>query len=305
MPKSKLIWAGTLLAAGAGLVAVAAGTFRPADFPKQRPHKQRSIGRMVRIPEGTFRMGNSLSAYADQHPAHDVFVGSFWMDEHEVTNRQFAQFVAQTDYQTTAERRGWSLVFDRKTGEWAKTQGADWRHPGGPETSLVGRDELPVVHVSWYDARAYARWAGKRLPTEAQWEYASRAGLRDADFPWGHRELIDGRYQANCSQGWFPEDLAADGFATLAPVKSYRPNRFGLYDTAGNVWEWCEDWYAEDYYRSSPRENPAGPARGRMRVRRGGSWVCAAGDGSGCKVSTRSKCDPDVCYQDVGFRCVR
>jgi len=304
--KKKLTVAVVLLGTGAGLVTAALIAGRHEDDANLSAPSERSIGRMVRIPGGTFRMGSDFSDCAGERPAHDVFVDSVWIDEHEVTNRQFAQFVAQTGTVTTAERRGWSYVFDRKKGKWVKRAGASWRHPGGPDTSVDGRDDYPVVHVSWFDAAAYAQWAGKRLPTEAEWEYAARAGLRDADFPWGRRELVDGRYQANYWQGRFAdEDPAADGFDRLGPVKSYGPNRFGLYDVSGNVWEWCRDWYQAEYYRSSPRENPAGPANGRMRVQRGGAWLSTPDGRPGCKVFSRSKRPPEACYGHVGFRCAR
>jgi sulfatase modifying factor 1 len=269
----------------------------PAD-PEPPP-----IGRMVYLAGGTFRMGNDLAAEPDQRPAHEVTVWPFWMDEHEVTNRQFARFVAHTGCVTTAEQRGWSYVFDPARQEWLRCRGADWRHPGGPETSVEGRDDYPVVHVSWYDAQAYARWTGKRLPTEAEWEYAARSGLRDADYPWGREELIDGRYQANYRQHGKAPD--ADGYEGLAPVRSFPASRFGLYDLSGNVWEWCHDWYGRDYYRDSPRDDPSGPAEGEFRVQRGGSWLSPEDFRLGHQVSTRAKRRPEETYQHVGFRCVR
>jgi len=259
-------------------------------------------GRMVHVPGGTFRMGDDHSVDVDQQPAHDVTVDACRMDEHEVTNRQFAAFVVATGYRTTAQQRGWSEVFDRRRQRWVRCEGADWRHPGGPDTALHGRDDFPVVHVSWYDAMAYARWSGKRLPTEAQWEYAARGGLRDADYPWGREELPGGRYQANYRQHG---RAAADGFEYLAPVRSYPPNGFGLYDMSGNVWEWCRDWYGADYYRGSPRRNPAGPPEGTRRVQRGGSWLSPEQFRFGQKVSTRAARTPDYTAEHVGFRCVR
>ena len=299
------VWTGLLVVGLAVSVALAVVWYVPKEGPRDEPYPQFRTGRMVHVPGGTFRMGDDFSLHPDERPAHEVVVASFWMDEHEVTNRQFAEFVAQTGYITTAEARGWAFVFDRGAGQWVKRAGADWRHPGGPDTRLIGRDDYPVVQVSWYDAQAYAKWAKKRLPSEAEWEHAARAGLRDAHFPWGSDELVDGKYRANYWQGWFPdEDLAADGFDTLAPVKSFGPNRFGLYDVSGNVWEWCRDWYSEDYYADSLREDPRGPVECEMRVQRGGSWLSAENHCPGYKVTTRSKRPPEVCYQDVGFRCV-
>ncbi len=263
----------------------------------------RHLGGMVPVPGGTFRMGSDLSADPDQRPAHDVYVGAFRIDEHEVTNRQFAEFVDQTGYITTAEQRGWSHVFDRRDARWIRQPGADWRHPRGPDSALHGRDEYPVVHISWYDAQAYARWAGKRLPTEAEWEYAARSALRDAKYPWGRDELIDGRYQANYRQ--HGQQPAADGFEAAAPVRSFPASPFGLYDMSGNVWEWCGDWYDEDCYREGPGRNPTGPAQGRQRVLRGGSWLSPENYRFGHHVSTREKRAPEETYEHIGFRCVR
>ncbi len=261
-----------------------------------------ALGHRVPIPRGTFRMGNDLSPWPDERPAHDVTLDPFLIDAHEVTNRQFARFVEQTGYVTTAEQRGWSYVFDRQADQWVQCAGADWRHPGGPETSLVARDEFPVVHVSWYDAAAHARFSGGALPSEAQWEYAARGGLRDADYPWGREERLGGRYPANYRQ--FGGDPAADGFAGLAPVGRYPAHGFGLYDMVGNVWEWCADWYAEDTYATSRSDNPAGPAQGRTRVVRGGSWLSPQGYRPGHRVWARASRAPDYTSEDVGLRCV-
>jgi len=308
----KTLWSGVLLA------AMAAGIWsltRYGDHSSEHqsppsaasaqggpagPHTPEN--RRVPIPRGTFRMGNDLSPWSDERPAHDVTVGPFLMDAHEVTNRQFARFVEQTGYVTTAQKHGWSYVYDRQTDQWVKTTGADWRHPGGSETSLVAREDFPVVHVSWYDAAAYARWAGGSLPTEAQWEYAARGGLRDADYPWGNEERPGGRYQANYRQ--FGPDRGADGFAALAPVGRFPAHGFGLYDMSGNVWEWCADWYAEDAYAASSSENPAGPTQGRLRVVRGGSWLSPEGYRPGHRVWSRGAREPDYTSEDVGFRCV-
>lgn len=302
MTRIKLISTATILLAAVVSVVWALGVLRRDDAPAD-PSTPPRIGQMVYVAGGTFRMGNDLSHEPDQRPAHEVFVSAFYIDEHEVTNAQFARFIAETHYITTAEQRGWSYVFDRQQQQWVQREGADWRRPGGPDTSLDARDDHPVVHVSWYDAAAYAQWAGKQLPTEAQWEYAARSGLRDADFPWGREELIDGRYQANYRQ--HAKDPAADGHELAAPVKSYPPSRFGLYDLSGNVWEWCADRYGEDYYRSSPREDPPGPAEGQFRVQRGGSWLSPENYRCGHHVWVRGKRLPEETYQHVGFRCVR
>ena len=299
-----LIGAALFLAIAGGLAALVLARFRPGYTPpEERP---RRIGRMVGLKGGTFRMGNDLSPRRSERPAHEVSVGPFWIDAHEVTNQQFGQFAKQTQYQTTAEGRGWSLVLDRQAGQWKKVAGADWRHPGGRDTSLVGQEELPVVHVSWYDARAYADWAGKQLPTEAQWEYAARAGLRDGDFPWGREELIGGRYQANYRQGGFPGPARPpDGFDGLAPVMSYRPSGYGAYDMSGNVWEWCGNWYSEEDYQISRRTDPTGPSEGTTRALRGGSWATPAGEHPAHAVWARWDRPPDYSSDQVGLRCVR
>jgi len=287
--------------------AVLLGNLWAEETPsKSSSPTEKQDDRMVLIPAISFRIGNDVSSHADQRPAHEVALDAFWIDRHEVTNRQFAKFVEATGYVTDAQRRGWSYVFDRQEKQWIKCSGANWRHPGGPDTSLELRQNHPVVHVSWFDARAYARWIGGALPTEAQWEGAARAGLRDGPFPWGREERPDGRYQANYWQGWFPdEDLAVDGFDRAAPVKSYPPNGFGLHDVSGNVKEWCRDWYAEDYYDARARNNPTGPVEGVFRVCRGGSWLSAENHFPAHRVSARDKHVPRESYQDVGFRCVR
>jgi sulfatase modifying factor 1 len=264
---------------------------------------RRVIGRMVEVPSGTFRMGNQLAASADQQPAHKVSVARFRIDEHEVTNGQFAEFAAQTGYVSTAEQCGWSYVFDFDSEQWEKTPGTNWRHPEGPDSSITGRHDYPVVHVSWYDATAYARWAGKQLPSEAQWERAARSGLRDANYPWGSDELVDKQFQANYRQ----HDMkpAADGYQWAAPVKSYPPSKFGIHDISGNVWEWCADWYDADYYWSSKSLDPQGPEQGTRRAVRGGSWLSPENFRMGHHVSTRESHLPEETYQNLGFRCVR
>jgi formylglycine-generating enzyme len=299
--RRKWIFAGLLLCA---FIAATVGFYhwfhRGAATVKAAP--DRTLGRMVSIPRGAFRMGNDASARPVERPAHEVSVDPFRMDEHEVTNRQFAAFVRKTGYVTMAEERGFSQVYDLKKLRWEKCPGADWHHPGGPETTLDGKDDFPVVHVSWFDAQAYCRSLSKRLPSEAEWEFAARGGLRDADYPWGREETPDGHYLANYWQ--HDKEPAADGYLTLAPVKSFPANQFGLYDMSGNVWEWCGDWFADDYYAQSPRENPTGPCEGRNRVVRGGSWLCPENFFESFTVFTRAARAPEDTSQNVGFRCV-
>ncbi len=295
-----------LAAVGLGASVFLFGPFDRNRKPQPTATLPHSPGQMIHIAGGTFRMGNDRSPYACERPSHEVTVDSFWLDTHEVTNRQFARFVARTGYMTTAEQHGKAWVFDTAAGRWNEVAGADWQHPGGPDTTIVHADDLPVVQVSWHDARAYAQWAGKRLPTEAEWEYAARGGLREAEFSWGFEEIPGGEYQGNYWQGWFPdENLAADGFPRMAPVMSFPPNRYALYDMSGNVWEWCADRFAEDAYRAASQQNPTGPNEGEARVLRGGSWLCAENYCAGYKVSTRSHYPPDSAYGHLGFRCVR
>ena len=260
---------------------------------------------LVHIAAGSFQMGADHADQIDQRPARSVSLRAFWIDKHQVTNRRFAAFVEATSYVTTAERVGKSMVFDPARGTWQLTDGAQWRHPDGPNSSLAGHDNHPVVQVSWHDAVAFARWSGGRLPTEAEWEYAARGGLFDTDYPWGRELAPDDIYLANYWQGWFPEvDHRLDGFGGTAPVGSFPPNRFGLYDTSGNVWEWCADWYARDAYEIGDASQPTGPTSGTERVRRGGSWLSAANTDHGIRVATRDSAAPTVATNHTGFRCV-
>jgi formylglycine-generating enzyme required for sulfatase activity len=306
---------------------------------------------MVWIPGGAFTMGtDSDLAWPDETPAHRVRVDGFWMDQTEVTNAQFQAFVAATGYVTTAEKPPsleeimsqsppgtpppprenlvpGSLVFTPPAGPvdlrdfsrwWTWTPGASWRHPEGPGSSIEGRNDHPVVQVSWDDANAYARWAGKRLPTEAEWEFAARGGLDGKPYVWGDDRPTDAEPFANIWQGEFPHrNTAADGFIKTSPVKSFRPNGYGLYDVAGNVWEWCADWYQRDLYRHRAEGglvvNPIGPDRSSdptrpfspQRVQRGGSFLCNDDYCSRYRPSARHGCSPDTGMSHVGFRCVR
>jgi formylglycine-generating enzyme len=264
---------------------------------------------MVWIEGGRFLMGSDVSPDPAARPQHPVVVRSFWLDRHEVTNAQFAEFVAATGYLSTAERHGQGWVFEPLRHAWALVPGAEWRHPFGPHSSIADQEHRPVVMVSWYDAVAYAEWAGKRLPTEAEWEFAARAGAYDADFPWGRQAQSAQEPRANSWQGWFPEcDLGLDGCRELANVGTFPPNGYGLLDMSGNVWEWCADWYSQDYYRTGESEYPTGPkhqpSAGR-RVQRGGSWLSAENLNPEIQVWARGAGPPEVGRNHLGFRCAR
>ena len=261
---------------------------------------------MMRVPGGEFLMGTPRPSPADQRPVHQVRVAPFEMDATHVTNSEFRQFVTATNYRTTAEERGWSLVFDHEHGNWQKAEGVHWRHPTGPDSSLAGKENFPVVHVSWYDAVAYATWAGKRLPTEAEFEFAARGGLSDAQFPWGRELLPRRQLRANYWQGKFPlNNLVQDGYFEVAPTKAFPENPYGLYDMAGNVASWCLDWYAADAYGRRVADDPQGPDTGTTRVLRGGSWASTADQGAGLHVGDRQSAPPDETSSLIGLRCVR
>lgn len=293
---------------------------------------------MAFIKGGTFTMGSEDGA-TDEKPLHEVTVKSFFMDKTEVTNEQFAEFVKATNYVTLAERPltakelpGLLPEFEGKTVSlcyrppkgavnlrdalqwWAPVIGANWRHPDGPETDIIGKEKHPVVHVCWDDAQAYCKWAGKRLPTEAEWEFAARGGLEKARYIWGNEFSPNGKWMTNTWQGKFPhENTGEDGFKGLAPAGSFQANGYGLFDMAGNVWEWCSDWYLPDYYAKSPKDNPPGPTTsfdpdepGVMKhTTRGGSWMCSDSYCRGYRPSARMKTSPDTGLANTGFRCVK
>jgi len=299
------------------------------------------IAPMKALPGGTFRMGSDTAAERDQRPARQVRLAPFKIDVYQVTNRQFQLFVRETQYETTAERQGWSYIFHSERKVWARMVGANWRNPSGtnPHAGLDGGAmramlDLPVVHVSWDDAQAFCRWAGKRLLTEAEWEYAAKGGLLDTLYPWGQHRQIGGTYFANFWQGRFPDgNTGADGFMNLAPVGSFPANPYGLFDIGGNVWEWCGDRYDADYYRWSSLDNPAGPSAEKgetvmvarlmlrkengqyvgetmggvdeipLRVVRGGSFLSAENTDAGYRTTARGSQPQSLSFQDVGFRC--
>lgn len=295
---------------------------------------------MVWIPPGEFSMGDE-DFPNDAVPVHKVALSGFWLDKTEVTNRQFARFVAATGYVTIAERKPdpkdfkdlppeelakvepFSAVFTPPDENvslqnhlvwWRAVPGASWKHPEGPDSSIDGKEDHPVVHVSWEDAVAYARWAGKRLPTEAEWEYAARGGLDRKKFVWGDDLKPGDQWAANIWQGQFPrENTKEDGFPRTAPVASYPANGFGLHDMSGNVWEWCADWYRPDYYRVSEPTNPPGPSSSYdpmepgvpKRVQRGGSFLCSDLYCIRYRPGARGKGEPKSAASHIGFRCAQ
>ena len=308
---------------------------------------------MVWISGGTFTMGAD-DGQPDEKPVHQVTVDGFWMDKTEVTNEQFEKFARATSYVTIAERKpnpkdfpgvpeenlvAGSIVFSPPSLEeinreragagmeaikeyplenhfiwWKYIAGANWRHPEGPQSDIRGREKHPVVHIAWDDAMAYAKWAGKRLPTEAEWEFAARGGLDHKRYVWGDELNPGGKWLANIWQGKFPlNNTLEDGFKGTAPAASFSPNGFGLYDMAGNVWEWCADWYLPNYYANTPPRNPPGPDTSydpnepgvMKRVQRGGSFLCNEIWSTGYRPSYRMKNSPDTGMQHTGFRCAK
>jgi formylglycine-generating enzyme len=264
----------------------------------------RSVDELIALPSGTFWMGSDEDRYPDdgESPSRPVHVGAFRIAPCTVTNDDFATFVAATGYGTTAEREGWSFVFGgllpddfpptRAVAQapwWRQVHGADWLHPEGPGSALDGRSDHPVVHVSWLDARAFCRWAGGRLPSETEWEYAARGGLERRRYPWGDELTPGGEHRMNVFQGRFPEkDTGDDGFVGTAPVRAFVPNGYGLYNPTGNVWEWTADRF--------------GPGRPGQRVTRGGSYLCHDSYCWRYRCAARSGNTPDSSAGNIGFR---
>lgn len=338
------------LVLGVALISACAGN--PGKTGSAAGEKD-SLNKMVLIPAGSFAMGaDDSTGMPDEYPKHTVNIPAFWMDEHEVTNQEFAQFVAATGYVTTAEKPiskeellaslppgtpepdsevlagmmlpgalvftppDHAVPFNDISQWWSFVPGATWQHPDGPASNIDKQGNEPVTQVSWLDAQAYAKWAGKRLPTEAEWEYAARGGLSGKIYPWGEEALTSGKPKANTWNGNFPyHNTKTDGYYGLAPVKSYSPNGYQLYDMSGNVWEWCEDWYDANYYIQGEKgvQAPAGPAAANdpddpgqaKRVIRGGSFMCSDEYCRGYRVSARMKSTPESGLANLGFRCVR
>ena len=298
---------------------------------------------MVWIPPGTFMMGSDQH-YPEEAPPHKVTVNGFWMDRHTVTNREFKRFVEATGHVTLAERPASaadypgakpellvpsSVVFRKpphtvdlsnKYEWWLYVPGADWRHPRGPGSSLQGLWEHPVVHVAFADAEAYAKWAGKELPTEAEWEFAARGGLEGAEYAWGDEFMPGGKPMANTWQGEFPwQNLVEDGYEWTAPVGKFPANGYGLYDMAGNVWEWTTDWYQEhgkikkacctlDNPRGPPREASFDPSSPELKIARkvmkGGSYLCAPNYCRRYRPAARMGQEAESSTCHLGFRCI-
>jgi formylglycine-generating enzyme required for sulfatase activity len=311
-------------------------------FSQKRPQRSAPEG-MVWIPGGTFWMGCEGCEMPDAVPVHQVVVDGFWLDATPVTNEQFAKFVQATGYKTIAERvpdaRDFpgappenlvpgSAVFLPPEHEvplnnhyewWSYVKGARWRQPEGPSSNLKGRDDSPVVHIAWDDAMAYARWAGKRLPTEAEFEFAARGGLDRKRYSWGDELTPNGKWVANIWQGRFPiKDTGEDGYRVASPVRAFPANGYNLYDMGGNVWQWCADWYRPDLYQqraaaTSPAHNPHGPDTSfdpfepgvPKRVTRGGSYLCSDRYCSRYLVGSRGKSEPSTGSSNVGFRCAK
>jgi formylglycine-generating enzyme required for sulfatase activity len=282
---------------------------------------------MVKLNSGEFTMGTDSDVGFPEDgegPAREVTIDAFYIDKFAVTNAQFAEFVQETGYTTDAERFGWSFVFEDFLADadrthvmdrvqaalwWVAVEGATWLRPEGPSSNVLEEDRLkePVTQVSWRDATAYAEWAGKRLPTEAEWEYAARGGLHQRTYPWGDDLTPNGEHRCNIWQGEFPEhNTGDDGYLGPATVNEFEPNGHGLYNVSGNVWEWCRDWFSAEYHTTDAYDhhNPTGPEDGDQRVMRGGSYLCHESWCNRYRVAARSKNTPDSSTGNIGFRCV-
>lgn len=278
---------------------------------------------MVHIPGGQFLMGteDKDSFPADgEGPIHKVSIKPFYMDRYAVSNQDFQRFVDDTAYVTEAEQYGWSFVFHlfltkselkkatqkvQQTPWWIVVEGASWRCPEGPETNISDRLDHPVIHISWNDAKAYCKWVDKRLPTEAEWEFAARGGLEQKKYAWGDELTPEGNHHCNIWQGDFPKsNTTEDGYSGTAPVSAYDPNGYGLFNMSGNVWEWCSDWFVKNVNKRGGRYNPTGPDKGLEKVMRGGSYLCHESYCNRYRVAARTSNTPNSSTGNIGFRCV-
>ncbi|MGI8384909.1 formylglycine-generating enzyme family protein [Robertmurraya sp. P23] len=293
--------------------------FESIRIPKTASNTRKHKDNLVVLPGGEFLMGtNDKEGFpADgEGPVRKVTINTFAIDRYAVTNKQFLEFVEDTQYVTEAERFGWSFVFHLLVSEdvkqtvknsvsrtpwWLVVDGACWKNPEGPDSTIDGRMNHPVIHVSWNDAMAYCAWSGKRLPTEAEWEYAARGELVGKKYPWGDELLINGKHQCNIWQGNFPlQNTLDDGYLSTAPVDSFPSNGFGLYNIVGNVWEWCSDWFSPIHQNT---DNPVGPAKGISKVMKGGSYLCHKSYCNRYRVAARTQNTPDSSTGNIGFRC--
>lgn len=284
-----------------------------------------SVEGMVRLDGGPFLMGTEEKEGfpADgEGPIRTVKLDPFYIDATPVTNAQFAEFVKATNFKTESERFGWSFVFQghltpgqyAKFVEdtvvavpwWCKVPAASWDHPEGPDTGIIARPDTPVTQVSWNDAAAYAEWAGKRLPTEAEWEFAARGGLEQNTYPWGNELTPNGKHLCNIWQGEFPHtDQGEDGYTAPSPAKAFPANGYGLYSVVGNAWEWCNDWFEPFWHLNATKTNPVGPTQGTQKAMRGGSYLCHKSYCNRYRVAARTKNTPDSATTNITFRCVR
>jgi formylglycine-generating enzyme required for sulfatase activity len=280
---------------------------------------------MVQLPGGTFRMGTDTQEgfpLDGEGPVRSVTVHPFHIDRFPVTNAAFRRFIDATGHRTEAEVFGWSFVFwslipsdlrDTLIEDtvavapwWCKVSAATWKTPEGPGSNIASRSDHPVVHVSWNDCAAYGEWANKRLPTEAEWEYAARGGLDQKLYPWGDELTPQGKHMCNIWQGEFPKiDTAEDGYAGTSPVDAFPPNQYGLYSVAGNTWEWCADWFSAEEHLRGTSQNPMGPLNGQIKVMKGGSFLCHRSYCNRYRVAARTSNTPDSSSSNVGFRCVK
>ncbi|MFC5589354.1 formylglycine-generating enzyme family protein [Sporosarcina soli] len=282
----------------------------------------RHMEQMVRLEGGEFLMGtDDQEGFKEdgEGPVRNVRLKPFLIDKYAVSNAQFKEFIDATGYRTDAEKYGWSFVFHllvseqiklqnqqvvQQTPWWLQVHGASWKHPEGPGSSIDERLDHPVVHVSWNDAQAYCQWSGRRLPTEAEWEYAARGGLVQKKYPWGNKLTYKGKHNCNTWQGVFPTtNTAKDGFVGTAPVHYYSPNDYGLYNVVGNVWEWCADWFSPRHPDEEIIVNPQGPATGQEKVIKGGSYLCHKSYCNRYRVAARSRNTADSSTGHMGFRC--